>query len=482
MRGSFLAHHQSHDPFSTHNAMAEEDPWAAFGDDGESDSDSGDDTATVDHVGSFLTSYFRKISKVQRVVNSPLHSTDPHLFHMSDRGPYDAFIVATTPSTSDEEALSNRFSFINDDVVDTIVPGGLLVFDKKAALACCCCFDEHVWEDAKAIFGDTVYRRLRPTQIAHETARWHKPKNLKAERDRVSVVALSAKERAVHRILDEATVNAAAALIHQTGYCILTGLEDAAACRDYGQNVVLSDLHTAASILLNKPNGQSVDLYHPCDSLNDPSVYKELSMREDCRMDLRDGPQLRTRRLRDNEVPLWNHQDIVKIITRVMNPEPSTAANYGRMNFDGQTRPRVVTGAVGGIVTLPGAADQAIHADTPHLYEHLHLPAHYINAFTLGCPPVDNVGQTAFIHGSHRIDFVAQFIRSDAADLDARVYDSMVRPRMNLGDVVLFDCRILHFGLGNASKDTERPMLYCNFTQPWFHDRKNWDDQASVFS
>ena len=58
----------------------------------------------------------------------------------------------------------------------------------------------------------------------------------------------------------------------------------------------------------------------------------------------------------------------------------------------------------------------------------------------------------------------------------------LVRPSLQLGDVVLFDCRILHFGLANNSQDIERPLLYTNMTHAWFLDPKNWNDQQSIFN
>lgn len=53
---------------------------------------------------------------------------------------------------------------------------------------------------------------------------------------------------------------------------------------------------------------------------------------------------------------------------------------------------------------------------------------------------------------------------------------------MTPGDVVLFDCRILHFGLSNRSDSIERVVLYSNTTQAWFHDPKNWDDRQRIFN
>jgi len=56
-----------------------------------------------------------------------------------------------------------------------------------------------------------------------------------------------------------------------------------------------------------------------------------------------------------------------------------------------------------------------------------------------------------------------------------------LRPALDVGDVVIFDNRTLHYGIANTSKgDTtgkdsnagRRPMLYLNVTQSWFHDPK----------
>jgi hypothetical protein len=49
-----------------------------------------------------------------------------------------------------------------------------------------------------------------------------------------------------------------------------------------------------------------------------------------------------------------------------------------------------------------------LHADTPHLFEtYNQLQAHYVNAYTPGVEAEDYVGQTALVHGSHRLKFTA---------------------------------------------------------------------------
>ena len=135
-------------------------------------------------------------------------------------------------------------------------------------------------------------------------------------------------------------------------------------------------------------------------------------------------------------------------------------------------------GPVGAIISLPGSGDQALHSDTPHLMETYDcLPAHYINIFTPGNAADPAVGQTALVHGSHHLSFTAT-----VDDNKMSWIQNLVRPSLDLGDVLLFDCRILHFGLANTSNTIERPLLYTNMTQHWFQDPKNWNDQRPIFT
>ena len=90
--------------------------------------------------------------------------------------------------------------------------------------------------------------------------------------------------------------------------------------------------------------------------------------------------------------------------------------------------------------------------------------------------------------------------------------NELIRPHLHLGDCLLFDTRVLHFGLGNYTNlpdkfntksdnsDDEhrnsghenstqsneldgfiRPMLYVNHHYTWFHDRKNWNTDEPLF-
>ena len=110
-------------------------------------------------------------------------------------------------------------------------------------------------------------------------------------------------------------------------------------------------------------------------------------MREDLRLDLRHGPQLSKLRCSDEKVSgdepvvlkataegdggfLRGNKSILDIIRRAMNPKKGTLykGNIGRYNFDGSgsdgSYQDLRVSQVGGIVSFPGAADQAMYDET----------------------------------------------------------------------------------------------------------------------
>lgn len=357
-----------------------------------------------------------------------------------------------------------------------------------------------------------------PVPIQSKTCPWLPSQyNVYAERQRVAeaCVYLTASEREQRRRTTSsssssslqnfpaASIQAAVEKLKSHGYCILPGLLDPVQCRLFGKTA-LEDLKKAAAILKRR---EGVDLLEPRNSTQEPASYRELSMREDLRMDLRHGPRLNRLRGAPHGCQPWTIRAatdlslssperflrgdpiIMEIVRKTMNPvDPALSpGNFGRHNFGGSgpdgSFVDLRVGPVGAIISLPGSADQAIHADTPHLFEiHDCLPAHYINVFTPGCAANPAVGQTALVHGSHRLSFTAQHLAQDNNASKKGWVDFLVRPSLTLGDVLLFDCRILHFGLANTSSSfVERPLLYTNCWQHWFHDPKNWDDQRPIF-
>lgn len=421
-------------------------------------------------------------------------------------------VVWLPPLDDHEEIIAFNVTFKSNCLL-LLVPGGYVIFNAISATPE---FSE-VDFDLKSV--EVVYSntenddhswkaiQMKSCKIATESCSWLSQKHSTVAESQLladATVALTAHER-LSGTMSAYSIRRAVNAVQQYGYCLVSGLlhGERQNCLDVGA-AALQDLHAAAAILLAQ---DGVDLYQPAASTNDPATYRELSMREDRRMDLRHGPALRsirgghagsvpvTIRSTDSAVAddfLRGNANILSIVRRVMNPLVSqelSAGNFGRYNFDGEgpdgSYQNLMAGVVGGIVSLPGCADQAIHADTPHLFENSAdpMPAHYINVFTPGCPAVDHVGQTAFVHGSHRLDFVAAHCNgsNSGSQFDPSIWKHLVRPRLNVGDVLLFDCRILHFGLANRHATVERPLLYTNLTMHWFHDPKNWDQHKRIF-
>jgi Phytanoyl-CoA dioxygenase (PhyH) len=518
--------------------------------------------------------------------------------------------TSSTMTTDQEKDLQKLMCCMQK----TICPGGVLIIPTSLSLSLCNVaatashpmWDRDAWkiDEAEMIYeypssfhqqSDkrnfcclwAISKHACPIQSTLPTCTWlplHY--NVYDERQRVALatICLSAQEVESSKLV-ESSISQAVQALQEYGYCILPRLlsnksRDLAWIHSWSR-AALDDLHEAARIL---KRCDGVDVLNPHESRHEPASYREMSMREDYRMDLRHGPRLAQLRNKgrissnrngniktsqtanyssiddidnadenDGNLPwivkattplpgaipcsgqkndtdenglfhagyfLRGHVDILEIARRTMNPKSSPDANnnvlsrgnFGRYNFSGSgpdgSFQNLRVSPVGAIISLPGSADQAIHADIPHLFEHMScLPAHYINVFTPGIAAAPGVGQTAFVHGSHTLEFCARFTNDDddkpsigvvadniKSDNDKKEKSSwkdfLIRPALDLGDVLLFDCRILHFGLANSSGAiggdgsggaVERPLLYTNMTQHWFHDPKNWQDQRPIF-
>lgn len=419
------------------------------------------------------------------------------------------------PNTSDEEYVDDTPAPTHTPdpryLAEMVTPGGLLVLPDSIYLRIFGIItvqkphEEWIPMDLLATKPEWIVLQRRTCSIQSNTCRWLPTHyNTSAEYDRLAraTISLSILERQ-SRSLTEASIKTAVQAIREYGYCVVSGgIIDPTDSLAYAR-AALDDFHAAAQILMER---DGVDLYHPGAGSREATAYRELSQREDFRVDIRHGPSLSrirgpegnaSRVLTANDVPpnefLRGHRDILEIIRRTMNPTDDTLApgNVGRYNFDGRgpdgSFQNLRVGPVGAIVSSPGSADQALHADTPHLFEHLALlPAHYINVFTPGlvCNKYSNkdtgvIGQTALLHGTHRLDVTARYWnrKTDLWNLH------LVRPCLQIGDALLFDCRILHFGMANeSSMRIERPLLYTNATIHWFTDPKNWDNEKIIFA
>lgn len=295
-------------------------------------------------------------------------------------------------------------------------------------------------------------------------------------------VALSHSERR-DSLLSEASIRRAVHALTTHGVVVIRGLLSTSAVVEAGAAATL-DFESCLRIL----SARGVDLRRPGNGPRIENFY-ELSMREAFRCDIRHCPAMatisstlttRAAMLSDGDgrgCMLRNHPSILRVLSETMGPIGEHAkGNWGCWNFEHGGPDQalsLVTGELGAVVTLPGALDQIIHADTPHIFTHTHLPPHYVNLFAPTLVDSDTrVGQTAFVSGSHCLSASALMMTTEKGEQE--LMRKLVRPHLTAGDCLLFDCRVLHFGLANSSEHTLRPTLYVNYHRDWFSDPKNF--------
>ena len=352
-------------------------------------------------------------------------------------------------------------------------------------------------------------------------------------------VTLSLSERKLG-IFSDASHAKAVYSMQTFGLCILPGLFSTSMVMEWG-SAAIADM-TEALVTLKK---KGIDLLKPGDEGPRIENFHELSMREALRCDLRNGRHIRklsslNASMIAVEIPtevedknsltsdpssdtdlkvqsmepdrnIRHHPALLSVLHEVLNPLPldprDQLGNWGLWNFEGKGPeagpPDFMIGEVGVVMSLPGCADQTIHADTAHLYVHTQLPGHYVNLFV---PAVSagsssasiEVGQTAFILGSHQLRISAHVMNEEGGQ--QILEERLVRPHLKAGDALIFDCRILHFGLANQYPQKEefkgdecnidqykrqsegwRPLLYVNYHQKFFQDPKNWNDKEKLF-
>ncbi|KAL3931821.1 MAG: hypothetical protein SGBAC_011130 [Bacillariaceae sp.] len=478
----------------------DEEEENAIEEEGEAD---GDDKHEMEALALFLSTFFLKknpqVKLKERIVgiSNPKGGT---VSALEQRG----FSLVSLPNGASAPLHLDAVVILQDtsnigSMLTNLLPGGVLLLGEST---CSTIESDEDYLPPIAIAQSKYVSRIKLSVKAHtSTCPWlpssfsHK---MEQEHLQQATVTLSVNEIQASK-MTEASTKQAVESMREHGYVVIRNLLRPEECQKWG-SAVLESVHMAADKLLQD---EKVNILEPQKSENEPQSYREMSMREDLRLDLRDGPALAQLRkdTGDTSTPvvisgmtemehfhrfLRGHSSLLDVIRRTMNPKKDDLykGNLGRYNFEGSgpdgSFQDVRVSQVGGIVSFPGAGDQSIHADCSHLFEIFDShPAHYINIFAPGVPFHEQAGGTAFFHGSHNLKFTAE--HCGASDDYSNVFPYLVRPSLTLGDVVLFDCRILHFGLSNTSKSIERVLLYSNTTQAWFTDPKNWEDQRPIF-
>ena len=148
----------------------------------------------------------------------------------------------------------------------------------------------------------------------------------------------------------------------------------------------------------------------------------------------------------------------------------------------------------GVVYSDPGSPAQCWHIDSPHVSED-HLPAHALNVMIALHDTPLAMGPTELAKGSHRLTnhlqnpalvsdkLVYQHETTVPEQLAADTYDTTPEgfsSALTAGSVLIFDDRILHRGLGNAS-DSRRSMVYFAYRQAGYSENTHFEAQRSIY-
>ena len=130
------------------------------------------------------------------------------------------------------------------------------------------------------------------------------------------------------------------------------------------------------------------------------------------------------------------------------------------------------------IATL-GSTDQAWHADGPHATSSDSadtLPCHVFNIFIPLQDTPHEMGPTELRPGSHHLT-KGNLAKNMLVAKCRKTLRTTEWPELELGDVLIFDYRILHRGRAN-NLETSRNYLVMTFAEPWFQDKLNFPKRS----
>jgi hypothetical protein len=120
---------------------------------------------------------------------------------------------------------------------------------------------------------------------------------------------------------------------------------------------------------------------------------------------------------------------------------------------------------------------QIWHRDGPSLFDSAHHETHCFNVFIPLIDVSTANGTTEFIPGSHNDTVFEKNMMELLNQPDDN--ELAVQAEVGAGSMIIFDVRVLHRGLANASME-ERPMLYFTLAQTWFQEEHMFDYSKSL--
>ena len=148
----------------------------------------------------------------------------------------------------------------------------------------------------------------------------------------------------------------------------------------------------------------------------------------------------------------------------------------------------------GVVYSEPGSPAQCWHIDSPHVNAD-HLPPHALNVMVALHDTPLIMGPTELARGSHRLTNHLQNLALVSDELvyqhQATVPEQLVAntelavpegfsSALAAGSCLIFDDRILHRGLGNAST-SRRSMVYFSYRQAGYRENTHFEAQRSIY-
>jgi len=367
----------------------------------------------------------------------------------------------------------------------------------------------------------------------------HHYNSLRHEYDILSQVTITSsaheyRNPKLHTELSQHSISKAIYALQKFGFCVIKNIIPIAKIRLYNE-AVSEDIDEIRHVIQHKCNFDiTSDKYSFENGELVPLDYNEMRITDDHRINLRSGPNV-TQVIKD--VFHWTTSDtraesIDKIISKTMNP-PLERLDESNV-FDNENLPENIhqwdvrnsyikdiackslfndtkndkdgprINFTGFLISFPKCKDEEINTNanvTRHqLFEYYateknkkvqDLPPHSIIAhiptntsLLMKSNGSNCIGGSAFVAGSH-------LSRKHHAYLENKklLHANIIRPSITPGDIILFDSRIMNFGLANTSTlDDDKywnTTLYLNWTKSWFVDpemESGWNsNQNSLF-
>jgi len=167
-------------------------------------------------------------------------------------------------------------------------------------------------------------------------------------------------------------------------------------------------------------------------------------------------------------------QDFQKELDEAVQPVADALWSRGRGDATSDDEAAVMGGratSAGFLVNQPGSTSQQWHRDGPD-------PG-YINAFVPLVDLSESLGPTSVLPGTHVMPNIRT--HDDANEKGSAQVPAPIVPLLTKGQVLLFDYRTLHKGLGNTNaKGLTRTLAYAVYTRGSIMDTHNFPDALTL--